>query len=70
VAAVGELHLLGDHAPEGVPDEDGLGPQAIDETRVVVGDVVDAVVGDSVRVSAGGLEPENAPLVLEVVALV
>jgi hypothetical protein len=36
--------------PEGVADQDRLGRQAIDNLRIVVGDVVDSVVGGAVRV--------------------
>jgi len=41
--------------PEGVPDQDRLGEQATDNLRLVVGDVVDSLVGDAVRVWHGGL---------------
>ena len=48
--------LLRDHAAEGVADQDRLGRQAIDDARVVIGNVVDAVIGDAVRVGASGLD--------------
>jgi hypothetical protein len=37
---------------ERVADQDRLGRQAIDNLRIVVGDVVDSLVGDAVRVGA------------------
>jgi hypothetical protein len=58
-------------APEEVADDDRPGRQGVDEVRVVTGDVVDAVVGDAVRVrlasstvsgSPGGLaRPAHSP---------
>ena len=48
--------LLGDHAAERVPDDDRPGRQLVDDVGVVRGDVVDAVVGDAVRVGAGQLD--------------
>jgi hypothetical protein len=34
--------LLGDHAPEGMPDENGLGGKGLDDGGIVVGHVVAA----------------------------
>ncbi|CAG6397802.1 hypothetical protein SCOCK_60135 [Actinacidiphila cocklensis] len=42
--------LLGDHAAEGVADQDRQRVHASDDRRVVLDDVVDAVVGDALRV--------------------
>ena len=58
---------LRDHAAEGVPDQDRLVRQRGDDLGVVRDDVVDAVVGDGVRVRAGLLDgvgvagPARAP---------
>jgi hypothetical protein len=39
-----------------VPDQDRLGAQAVDDRRVVGDDIVDAVVGDALRVRASLLD--------------
>ena len=55
-AVVQAEQLLGDHAAEGVADQDRPGRKLVDEGRVVIGDVIDAVIGDAVRVGPGDLD--------------
>src|SRR5262249_35385305 len=48
--------FLGDHAAEGVPDHDRGGWETIDDGGEVIGDVVDALVADSVRIGPRELD--------------
>ena len=47
--------------PKEWPIKIGWARQAIDNLRIVVGDVVDSLVGDAIRVGVGGIGSVGAP---------